>query len=464
MIHLFFIIFEIMYAIIDIETTGGSSQHEKITEIAIFIHDGTKITEEFSTLVNPEKNIPYFITSLTGITNEMVADAPRFYQVAKKIIEITEGRVFVAHNATFDYNFVREEFRQLGYNFNRDVLCTVKLSRKLIPGFKSYSLGNLCRDLQIRIDNRHRAAGDALATVKVFERLLAVQNAGDLIQVKSNGIPKNLHPDLNPKIFRELPEEPGVYYFINDKQDIIYIGKSKNIRQRVLSHFNGSKAIRAGQMRDETAAIGFEVTGSDLAALLLESYEIKKNKPVYNRAQRRSLYRYGIYSYIDLNGYLSLRVMKTNGSQLPLFLFSTHPEAVKFIENQCLAKTLCPKLCGIYEAEGPCFQFHVKQCLGACKGLEPHESYNLRANEVCSIAKFDHQNFLIIDKGRSKDEVTVVKIENGLYQGFGYISNDLCGNNEMLYDCIKNYPDNKDVHVIIKRYLKINRGFKIIPF
>ena len=297
-----------MYAIIDIETTGGSPKHEKITEVAIFIHDGKDIIDEYVTLINPEKNIPYHITSLTGITNEMVAEAPRFYEVAKRIVEITEECVFVAHNASFDYSFIKEEFKQLGYEYKRDTLCTVKLSRKLIPGFKSYSLGNLCRDLQIKIDNRHRAAGDALATVKVFERLLDVQNAGEFIRSKSNRIPKNLHPALDPDIFRKLPEEAGVYYFINERQDIIYIGKSNNIRQRVLSHFNGMKGRRAGQMRDETAAIGYEVTGSELAALLLESNEIKKHKPVYNRAQRRSIYRYGVYFYKDLNGYLNFRV------------------------------------------------------------------------------------------------------------------------------------------------------------
>ncbi len=161
-----------MYAIVDIETTGGSSRLEKITEIAIYIHDGTKITEEYSTLINPERNIPYFITNLTGITNEMVEKAPCFYEVAKKIVEITEGKIFVAHNARFDYSFIRQEFSMLGYNFRRPLLDTVSLSRKLLPGHRSYSLGNLCSDLGIEINGRHRASGDAFATVRLFEMLL----------------------------------------------------------------------------------------------------------------------------------------------------------------------------------------------------------------------------------------------------------------------------------------------------
>src|SRR5690606_25530615 len=140
-----------MYAIVDIETTGGSSRIEKITEIAVIQHDGSNITDEFVTLVNPERNIPYYITSLTGITNEMVADAPRFFEVAKKIIELTEGRIFVAHNVRFDYSFIREEFKSLGYNYKRNLLDTVALGRKLLPGHRSYSLGNICRDLGIEI-------------------------------------------------------------------------------------------------------------------------------------------------------------------------------------------------------------------------------------------------------------------------------------------------------------------------
>jgi DNA polymerase-3 subunit epsilon len=162
-----------MYAIIDIETTGGSAHLEKITEIAVFLHDGKEITGEYSTLINPERNIPYFITNLTGITNEMVENAPCFYEIAKKLIELTEGRIFVAHNARFDYSFIRQEYKSLGYNFKRSILDTVALSRKLLPGHCSYSLGNICKDLNIMINGRHRAGGDALATVKLFEILIA---------------------------------------------------------------------------------------------------------------------------------------------------------------------------------------------------------------------------------------------------------------------------------------------------
>ncbi len=161
-----------MFAIIDIETTGNSNRYGKITEIAIYQHNGQEITGSFSTLINPEMDIPYFISNLTGITNSMVQNAPKFYEVAKTIVEMTRGRTFIAHNVSFDYKFIQEEFKRLGYDYNSKTLCTVQLSRKLLPGHASYSLGKLCADLGIKINGRHRAAGDALATVKLFEILL----------------------------------------------------------------------------------------------------------------------------------------------------------------------------------------------------------------------------------------------------------------------------------------------------
>lgn len=188
-----------MYAIIDIETTGGSALAEKITEIAVYLHDGQQITGEWSSLINPERTIPYFITNLTGISNEMVEDAPRFYEIAKQLIEITEGRTFVAHNARFDYSFIRQEFKSLGYNYKRSILDTVSLSRKLLPGHKSYSLGNICSDLDISITGRHRAAGDALATVKLFEIIIAkdLELNGGRSELLKNARTAKLNPELD---------------------------------------------------------------------------------------------------------------------------------------------------------------------------------------------------------------------------------------------------------------------------
>lgn len=179
-----------MFVIIDIETTGNSSKFGCITEIAIYQHNGQKITNSFSSLVNPGIDIPYHITKLTGIDNEMVKHAPKFYEIAKKIVDLTAGRIFVAHNVKFDYSFIKEEFSRLGYNFNRKTLCTVQMSRKFLPGHKSYSLGKLCSDLGIEINGRHRANGDAFATVQLFEILL-----------KKNETSENLNTINNLKLF-----------------------------------------------------------------------------------------------------------------------------------------------------------------------------------------------------------------------------------------------------------------------
>lgn len=177
-----------MFTIIDIETTGHSYKDGKITEIALYRHNGIEVVDSFASLIDPECHIPYFITKLTGIDNEMVAGAPKFYEVAKRIVEMTAGTTFVAHNVSFDYKFVQEEFKRLGYDYKRKTMCTVKLSRKYLPGHRSYSLGNICSDLRIEIEGRHRAAGDALATVKLFELIMQKhrqsQSNDDSLQTK----------------------------------------------------------------------------------------------------------------------------------------------------------------------------------------------------------------------------------------------------------------------------------------
>lgn len=455
-----------MYAIVDIETTGGSPLNDKITEIAIYIHDGNRIVDKFVSLINPERTIPYYITALTGITNEMVANAPTFYQIAKEIVEITEGKTIVAHSASFDYNFIRQEFKNLGYTYKRDVLCTIKLSRKLIPGMRSYSLGNICNELNIQIIDRHRAAGDALATIKLFEMLLFLDQACEKKEpVIQNPKLTNLNPNLDPGIIDKLPEEPGVYYLYEKNQDILYIGKSKNISQRVLTHMANNGSKRAIEMKDRITDINYELTGSELIAFLMESYEIKKHKPVYNRAQRRTVNRYGLYTSIDDDGYIRFFIERNVKESLPLTCFSSQEKAKIFLTRLLEDYKLCQKLSGLYKVKGPCFHYQVGICYGACAGLESPEEYNERAAKVLRFFEFEHQNFLIIDHGRTNEERSVVKIENGKYIGFGYVDvSEPSFGSELLHDCIKSYPDNRDVHQIIKRYLKNNRVEKIIRF
>lgn len=456
-----------MYAIIDIETTGGSAQLEKITEIAVYLHDGTRITDEFISLVNPERNIPYFITNLTGITNEMVENAPRFYEIAKKIIELTEGRTFVAHNARFDYSFIRQEYKSLGYNFKRSILDTVALSRKLLPGHVSYSLGNICKDLNITINGRHRAGGDALATVKLLEILIArdiLLNEQHSSLLKNTRISK-LNPKLDVNKIDNIPDEPGVYYFYNDKGDLIYIGKSRNLQQRISTHLSNNTTNRAMEMRDIIADIDWELTGSELIALLKESFEIKKNKPVYNRAQRRTSFQWGIFSNFDDNGYLNYSFGPVNDDEIPISVFSSKDKAKFKLGSLIETFGLCQKLTGLYDTAGACFHYHVGLCKGACIGKESPEEYNKRAVKAAEEFSFTRRNFFIIDKGRDVEERCAVKIINGKYTGWGYFNiNDVGFGLSAVHDCIKPCDDNRDIQAILKQYLRSNRVEKIIEF
>jgi len=456
-----------MYAIIDIETTGGSARQEKITEIAVYLHDGEKITGKFVSLVNPERNIPYFITSLTGISNEMVENAPRFYEIAKQIVELTEGRTFVAHNARFDYSFIRQEFKSLGFNFRRQLLDTVSLSRRLLPGHRSYSLGNLCRDLNIPVEGRHRAAGDALATVKLFELLLEKD-----LRISNNGRPsiKNtklskLNPQLDTGMLEKIPEEPGIYYFFNEKGDLIYIGKSRNLHQRISTHLSNNSTSRAMEMRDLIADIEWEPTGSELIALLKESFEIKKNKPVYNRAQRRTGFQWGIFSFTDENGYINFRYGKVTMEDIPVSVFTSKERARSKLNDLIDKYSLCQKLTGMYESSDACFHHQVGLCKGACLGLELPAEYNVRAGKASEEFLFSRRNFFIIDSGRDNEERCAVKIVNGKYLGYGYFNiNDMGFGLSTIHDCIKQSEDTRDIQVILKRYLRSNRVEKIIEF
>jgi DNA polymerase-3 subunit epsilon len=291
------------YAIVDIETTGGLVKRDKITEIAIVVHNGEEIIEQYQTLVNPERSIPSFITDMTGITNDMVADAPLFCEVAKDIVLKTEGAVFVAHNARFDYGFLREEFSRLGYTYTRKQLCTVRLSKKLLPQLRSHSLDSLIRHYQLKVDNRHRALDDALATAEIFRKMTFMADGNNGINDIINlGIREaKLPPGISLDHLHALPEAAGVYYFHDDTGKVIYVGKSIHIKKRVIQHF-AEISNKAGKMQQRVHDITYTLTGSELIAQLLENSEIKKLQPDINRAQRRKSFPFAIYYYFDDTG------------------------------------------------------------------------------------------------------------------------------------------------------------------
>ena len=312
-----------MYAIVDIETTGGFAASNGITEICIHIFDGEKVIEMYETLVNPRQPIPYYIQSMTGITDDMVKDAPLFEEVAGKINELLQDKIFVAHNVNFDYSFVRSQLAASDFILNSKKLCTVRLSRKIFPGLPSYSLGNLCHSLGITINDRHRAGGDTAATVKVFQQLL--ENDREEVIEKSlyrGSKDQVLPPNVPKEDFDRLPYSPGVYYFHNEKGKIIYVGKAKNIRYRVNSHFsNNSNSRQKQNFIRYTYGISYQACATELMAHILESAEIKRLWPIFNYSQKNGENVYGIFSYEDQNGYLRLAIEKNRQQLKPHYTF-----------------------------------------------------------------------------------------------------------------------------------------------
>ena len=453
-----------MYAILDIETTGGQFNEEGITEIAIYKFDGHEVVDQFISLVNPEKEIQPFVVKLTGINNAMLRSAPKFYEVAKRIIEITQDCIVVAHNSSFDYRILRTEFNRLGYDFIRPTLCTVELSKKLIPGMESYSLGKLVRALGIPVTDRHRASGDALATVKLFKLILSKDTEKEIL---ISSIKAEIKSGLSPKlldIVESLPNKTGIYYIHNEKGDLIYIGKSKNIKKRVNQHFTG-KTNKCKKIQIEVFAVTYEETGSELIALLKESEEIKINKPIYNRAQRKSIFQWALYEVLDENGYLNLRLQKADGRKKEITAFTTIQEGKNALFRITEKYNLCQKLNGLYETQNGCFQYKIKECNGACLGLESPEVYNERVEEFINEMTFSNNNMIVIDRGRKVDERSAVLIENGIYKGYCFYDlNYQISNIEVMKNILIPMQNNRDTRTIIQGYLRKNRVMKVLKF
>lgn len=461
---------EKLYTVVDIETTGGRASRDKITEIAIVLYDGQQIIDTYETLINPECYIPYGITQLTGITQEMVNDAPKFYEVARNIVEMTEGAIFVAHNVRFDYSFLRAEFAQLGFTFSRKQLCTVRLSRQAYPHLSSHSLDSMIRFLDIEINNRHRAMGDALATTELLGTILRQEESDKSVHqlvnlgIKEALLPKNITLDT----IHALPEECGVYYFHNEKGNVVYVGKSINIKKRVAEHFQ-KKTEKAGKLQKQVHDITFELTGSELIALLLESAEIKRLRPAINRAQRIRNFPFVIHQYTNEQGYLCFEAAKVTAAvRRKLNIIAEYPKLSSckgHLSSVWEQYELCSRFCGLQKGSGACFHYHLKQCHGACANVESPEAYNERAQMAMErLSTVFEDDFFILDDGRNGAEHAVVLVQNGGYQGYGYIDRDnLNGQLTPLFDTIKPFIGNPETTRIIQRYISKNSQVKILP-
>jgi len=456
------------FAVVDLETTGTRPSRDKITEVAIILMEGPTEVGRWSSLVNPECTINTAIRELTGIDNELVEDAPKFYEVAKEIVELTEGMVFVAHNVRFDYTFLREEFARLGYTYSRKQLCTLQLARKTLPGHKSYSLGKLCSQLQIPLERSHRALDDATATAELLRRCLAAKSGEvDARSVLKTAMRESLLPgSLSLKKIQSLPQSCGVYYFLNSRERVVYVGKSQNIRRRVMEHF-GQKDEKSNRLHQQVKSIRYELTGSELVALLHESYEIKRLSPSINRAQRRKYFPFVLHRTVSDDGIYCLELCRPSPQdRRSLDVVAEYGKlgrakgALQFIQREF---ELCGRHVNLERGQPgtPCFHYHLKSCLGVCTGAEEVEHYNLRVEAaIHRIRTVFGEDFFVLDDGRTPDEQAVVLIEHGRYRGYGYrpkpkrrVSNPC---QKKLRAVIQPYPGNPETARIIRRYLNDN--------
>ncbi len=442
-----------MYAIVDIETTGGHASANGITEIAICIHDGKKIVNRYQTLVNPRQEIPIYIQALTGITNEMVATAPAFEDVADDIYHLIHGNIFVAHNVNFDYSFVRHHLSNAGYDLHCNKLCTVRLSRKIIPGLPTYSLGRLCKQLGIDNESRHRAAGDAEATSELFSLLLNSDKNNHIKQaLKQNSKEQVLPANLPKSDIDQLPMLPGVYYFYDNKGKVIYVGKAKNIKKRVCSHFTGNNI---GPQRQEFLRnihkISFQECGTELIAFVLEAVEIKRLWPKYNRSLKRFEHAYGLFAFEDQRGYLRLAIDKRKKLSSPVYTCNSILDGYNLLSSLIEQYELCPKLCFVQKNNQPCAGSHKELC--ACTGAESPEEYNNRVQTALDDLKLALPTFAIRDEGRNYDEHSCILIEKGQFYGMGYISHYFEADNlDQLKNHLTPYPGNDYIRNMVSAY------------
>jgi DNA polymerase-3 subunit epsilon len=413
-----------LYAVVDIETTGGHASANGITEVAINIHDGNQIVESYTTLINPKQPIPVYITALTGIDDVMLHDAPAFEDVALQIYQLLNDKIFVAHNVNFDYSFLKHHLAAAGYDLQCKKLCTVRLSRKLIPGKSSYSLGKLCTALQIPIQNRHRAAGDADATSILFNLLLDHDQEGVIAEMlKKTSKEQVLPPHLDKASILRLPNQPGVYYFKDSKGKIVYVGKAKDLKKRVTSHFTGNTPNRQRQDFLRTIHhVDHVICGTELMALILEANEIKRLWPENNRAMKRYEHKYDLYVFEDQNGYLRLAIDKHKKNNNPIQSFNSLLEGYNFL-NQLVDKyQLCAKLCYLQKIATKCYAHENGQCFGACSGIETVAVYNKKLNAALNDIQKLQPSFALVDEGRKDEEFSCLVVENGKFYGMGYFT------------------------------------------
>jgi DNA polymerase-3 subunit epsilon len=411
-----------MYAIVDVETTGGGKNGGRITEIAVFRHDGTQIVEEFVSLVNPECYIPPFITNLTGISNQMVENAPLFGEIAQRILDITSDAIFVAHNVLFDYNCLKAEFEALGYRFERPRLCTVKMSRKLLPGHDSYSLGNLTADLGIEINGRHRAGGDAFATTKLFDLLLK-KNGGVFLSDDPTRLFdfSGVNPALKASSLVSLPDKPGVMVLYDEAGKALSIESVSSAREFMFKTIGGiKKKKRDVELAESCADFEFFDSYTDFSRDFLHVLKVNDLKPRFNKLYK-GFSLVGLFKYRGTNGYDGFVVKKFNFESSVIQLFSSINDYISWAEkNDSHYKLGFPAVAGLAGS--------TDGLLNTARngdGGEDADAYNARINAFISTFPAISPNMVVVDSSGRGDKSFFVVVTQWRISGFGYADSDV---------------------------------------
>ncbi len=423
-----------MFAVVDIETTGGHANANNITEIAIVLHNGTEIEGKFTSLVNPCMPIQRYVQGLTGISDAMVAKAPKFEELAENIYNLLKDRIFVAHNVNFDYSFVKHQLSLSGFELKTHKLCTIRLARIIFPNLPKYGLGTICRELNIELNDRHRAAGDAIATAHLFKLLIENDTTGELKKMVKKNSNQYLPPNLSSQIVATLPQNAGVYYFKNKQGKVIYVGKAKNIKKRVISHFaNNKPSIQKQAFLREIHSVDYKVFDSELLAVLFESIEIKRIWPMYNKSQKHYEHQYGIFMFEDAKGYLRLGIDKTKKIIQPLVSFSLLLEARNMLWQWVKEHNINPTL----------FFLDKKQPAN----LPDTQSHNLLVNKIIENLQAEKKSYVI------KEATNYILVDNGKFYGMGKLENEsVIADKELLKKQLTPYPENQVLKGIIHQF------------
>lgn len=446
---------------VDIETNGGNGDRGRITEIAVIRVEDGEVVDEYSSLVNPVTSIPYWITTLTGISNDDVADAPYFDEIAGELDRIMKDALFVAHNVRFDFSFVKRQMEACGYSFKPKLFCTVRMSRAMYPEHKGHSLEKIINRHSIAVKSRHRAYDDAKATYDFAKLAIAEKGKEAFAQCIATQLKtKTLPPNIDESKFAQIPQTPGVYIFEDQDGMPLYVGKSVNIRQRVMSHFaNDTKIAKEMKLSQSSHNISFIQTETEIEALLLESAKIKELQPIHNRMLRRHVKQTVLVRKETTDGYLQMVLENRDLDELTNLediygVFTSKMKAKSYLESLIKTFDLCPKLMDLEKSKSACFRYHLGFCKGACIGEEEVGKFNRRVEYALERSKIETWPFkgelavkisdtkaLVIDQWIIKGYMTAIE------DGSTYIERIKNGFDIDTYKILRSYMKRKELTV-----------------